>query len=124
MKRRRTLGEQSSFPFARKPKSGCGMLLDHWARVHGVPVRSTASVRTSAENKRAPHSEMCLHTRCAGKPVRAFAKSKYGAAIVYMDKGVCHFTSGTTTEVLPPAFWRAAGEPGFSGARKRKRSRR
>jgi len=109
--------------FRRKRNTNCGSLLAYWAEQRNLPVRSTASVRTSAENKKAPYSEMCLHTRCAGQPVRAFARDpKYGStAIIYTDKkGVCQFTSGTETEVLPPAFWRAAGVAHFQGSKKRR----
>lgn len=112
--------------FRRKRNTNCGSLLAYWAEQRNLPVRSTASVHTSADNKKAPYSEMCYATGCAGRPVRAFARNpKYGSTgIIYTDKkGVCQFTSGNETEVLPPAFWRAAGVTHFQGAVKRRRRR-
>ena len=116
---------QQNFFFTRKPKSNCGYFLRFWADQHKVPIRSTASVRASVEDKRAPHSELCMQTRCAGKPVRMFAvDKKHGvAAIGYMDKGSCQFTSGSMHEVLPPGFWRSAGLSGARSGRKRRRRR-
>lgn len=112
--------------FRRKRNTNCGSLLAYWAEQRHLPVRSTASVRTSADNKKGPYSEMCLSTGCAGRPVRAFARDpKYGqTGVIYNDKrGMCQFTSGIDTEVLPPGFWRAAGVASFQGARRRKRRR-
>jgi hypothetical protein len=125
---RRTLGEQSAFFFNRKPKSNCGALLKFWADQRGLPVRSTASVHTGADNKRGQHSELCMQTRCAGKPVRAFAYNPTSgtAAIAYMEgNNSCQFNSGSATELLPVAFWKAAGVGGrFEGARRRAKKRR
>lgn len=119
-------GDQQNFFFTRKPKSNCGFFLKHWADQRGLRVRSTASVRVSAEEKKAPYSEMCYATGCAGKHVRAFVYNpKSGtAAIGYMDKGVCQFTSGGAHEVLPPGFWNAARTQGQLGGARRKRRRR
>lgn len=116
--------------FRRKRSTSCGQLISFWAEQRGVPVRSAASVRVSAEDKRAPYSELCMQTRCAGKRIRAFAiGSRYGtSAITYTDnKGACHFESGSPGEVMSPAFRRAIGgdaAAGLGGARRRKRRRR
>lgn len=99
-------------------KKHCLRLLSMWAESRATTVRSTASVK--AADKRAPYSELCMATRCAGKPIRAFAisASGHGAGIVYTDKSGCHFASGLTGEVLPFDLRRGAG---LSGARRRRR---
>lgn len=110
--------------FRQKRSTNCGTLLATWAEQRNLPVHSTARVHAPASAKRAPHSELCMQTRCAGRPVRAFAfnpRPGSTSAIIYTDKnGQCRFESGLPTEILPPEFWRAHGGYKLSGARGRR----
>lgn len=101
----------------RKPKKHCMVLLKRWATEHRARVRSATSVR--AADKTAPYSELCISSACAGKRVRAFAKGKHAAAMVYTDKGACHFVRGLAREILPLGMREAAGLAGYSRKRRR-----
>lgn len=105
-------------------RGGCLTYLRYWAQQQGV--RVIPSTAAKGLEMRAPHSELCMHTRCAGKRIRAFAinrKSGMGA-IAYTDGKACHFTSGIAAEVIPIGDLNTMKARGLAGARRRKSKRR
>jgi len=101
---------------------GCMSTLKQWAATRGVKVHPAS--RAKGLDMKAPHSELCMHVRCAGKRIRAFAiDPKHGSAgIVFSDKnGQCAFTSGLDSEVIQYGTVRELRSRGLGGAKRRRR---
>jgi hypothetical protein len=104
-----------------KSGSGCISMLRFWAQQRGVKVHPARAAR--GLEMKAPHSELCMQTRCAGKSIRAFALNRQGAtgAIAYSDATGCHFVSGADSEVIPYNTVRELRRSGLAGARRRRK---
>lgn len=52
----------------------------------------------------APHSELCMHVGCAGRPIiKAYGRKdvNYGYIVYIDDDGNCRYTEGKLQEILP-----------------------